>query len=81
MDWNNLDLSDNSHERDSYLIDPFDFEALFTLINCNIAEINQETVKKEFYEYLNNKVEETKEVFEANLYNIVKQAKKERARK
>ena len=49
MDWNNLDLSDNSHERDSYLIDPFDFEALFTLINCNIAEIRVDKAKGGLY--------------------------------
>jgi len=81
MNWNNVDLKDGSHERDSNLIDEFTFESLFTMIDCNCSEINQETVKKEFYEFLNDKIEETKSVFESNLNNIVKQAKKERARK
>lgn len=80
MDWNNLDLKDGSCERDSSLIDDFTFEDLFTMINCNIKDINPVSVRKEFYDFLNNKVNETKEIFEANLNNIVKQSKIKRSK-
>lgn len=78
-DWKNIDL--DSHEIDSALIDEFTFEDLMLVINCNIKEINEQTVRKEFMELLANKVEETKDVFECNLKNIVKHAIKERKEK
>ena len=81
MNWNNIDLKDGSHERDANLIDPLTFDTLLLEINCNIKEINQETVKQQFKEDLNNRVQEAWSIFEANYDNIVKQALKERAQK
>ena len=81
MNWNNIDLKDGSHERDANLIDPLTFDTLLMEINCNIKEINQETVKQQFKEDLNSRVQEAWSTFDSNLNNIVKQAKKERAQK
>lgn len=79
QDWKNIDL--DSHEIDSSLIDDFTFEDLMLVINCNIPVINEETVRAEFMKLLDNKVEETKDVFECNLKNIVNYALKERKEK
>ena len=81
MNWDNLDLTEDSHERDANLIDGLTFDTLLLEINCNIKEINPEAVMNQFYDDLNSRVEEAKSVFVDNLTNIVKQAKKERAGK
>ena len=78
-DWKNVDL--DSHEIDSALIDEFTFEDLMLVINCNIKEINEATVTKEFEELLQNKIEETRDIFKCNLKNVVKYAIKERKEK
>ena len=77
MNWNNIDL--NSYEVDCNLIDGLTFETLLLEIHCNIREINETTVRKQFEDDLNSRVDEAKSIFEANLKNIVKKAKKERA--
>ena len=41
--------------------------------------LNEETVKKQFYESLNSKIQCAKDIFNANLQNIVKYAQEERA--
>ena len=81
MNWDNLDLTENSHERDANLIDGLTFDALLLEINCNIKEINEKTVKFQFIKDMQYRLEEAQSIFNANLTNIVKQAKKERARK
>lgn len=79
IDWNNVDLNDN-HQRNQNLLEPYDFDTLLLEINCNIKteNLNPETIKKHFDEVIRLRVEEAKEIFEANLDNIVKQAKNER---
>jgi len=81
MNWNNLDLKDGSHERDSNLIDGLTFDTLLLEIHCNIKDINVHTVRHQFDEDLQGRIDEARTIFETNLLNIVKQAKKERARK
>ena len=81
MNWDNLDLTENSHERDARLIDGLTFDALLLEINCNIKEINEKTVKFQFIKDMQYRLEEAQSIFNANLTNIVKQAKKERNRK
>ena len=51
----------------------------FLEISCNLIEINEETVKAQFYESLNSKIQSAKDIFNANLQNIVKFAQEERA--
>ena len=81
MNWNNLDLSEDSHERDANLVDPLTFDGLLLEIHCNIKEINQETVKFQFIKDMQYRLEEAQSIFNSNIDNIVKQAKKERNRK
>ena len=78
MDYLNIDFN-SDHERNSNLLDDYSFETLFLEISCNLTEINEETVKKQFYESLNSKIQSAKDIFNANLKNIVKYAQEERA--
>ena len=78
MDYLNIDFNSDS-ERNSNLLDAYDFETLFLEISCNLIEINEETVKAQFYESLNSKIQSAKDIFNANLKNIVKYAQEERA--
>ena len=78
MNFLNINL-DNDHERNTDILDGYDLETLFLEISCNLTEINEETVKQQFYESLNSKIQSAKDVFNANLKNIVKYAQEERA--
>ena len=78
MDYLNINFS-SDRERNSNLLDGYDFETLFLEISCNLREINEETVKQQFYESLNSKIQSAKDIFNANLKNIVKHAQEERA--
>ena len=78
MNYLNIDFN-SDHERNSNLLDGYDFETLFLEISCNLTEINEETVKQQFYESLNSKIQSAKDIFNANLKNIVKYAQEERA--
>ena len=78
MDYLNINLN-NDHERNTDILDGYDLETLFLEISCNVTEINEETVKAQFYESLNSKIQSAKDIFNANLKNIVKYAQEERA--
>ena len=78
MDYLNIDLN-SDHERNADILDGYNLETLFLEISCNLREINEETVKKQFYESLNSKIQSAKDIFNANLKNIVKYAQEERA--
>ena len=78
MDYLNINLN-NDHERNADILDGYDLETLFLEISCNVTEINEETVKAQFYESLNSKIQSAKDIFNANLKNIVKYAQEERA--
>ena len=78
MNYSNIDFN-SDYERNSNILDGYDFETLFLEISCNLREINEETVKQQFYESLNSKIQSAKDVFNANLKNIVKYAQEERA--
>ena len=80
IDWNNVKLKDG-YERDLYMLDSYDFDTLLLEINCNLIEINADTVRAQFEESLNSKIEVAKSIFNSNLDNIVKQALKERMEK
>ena len=78
MNYSNIDFN-SDYERNSNILDGYDFETLFLEISCNLREINEETVKQQFYESLNSKIQSAKDIFNANLKNIVKYAQEERA--
>lgn len=73
MDWNNVDLN---RESDATILDAYTFDTLLLEVNCNLPVINRETVRKQFETSLQNKIRDAREVFEANLNNIVSHAKK-----
>lgn len=76
MNWNNVDL--NSHEVESNLLESYTFSILLLEVNCNVKEINRETVKAQAMESINAKYKESIEILEANLDNITKKAIEER---
>ena len=78
MDYFNIDLN-SDYERNADILDGYNLDTLFLEISCNVPEINEETVKKQFYESLNSKIQCAKDIFNANLQNIVKYAQEERA--
>ena len=78
MDYLNIDLN-SDHERNADILDGYNLDTLFLEISCNLTEINEETVKAQFYESLNSKIQSAKDIFNANLKNIVKYAQEERA--
>ena len=47
-------------------------------MNCNLPEVNEETVRKQFEETLQQKIQDAKELFEANLQNIIDHIEEER---
>jgi len=77
MDWNNVNMN-YAHERDSKILDAYSFDCLFEEIYSNLSEVNEATVSKLFKEMLESKINCAKEIFEANLDNIVKYAIEER---
>jgi hypothetical protein len=79
MNWNNVDL--RSREVESSIIDAYTFETLLLEINCNVKEINRETVKAQFAESLKSHIDSAKEVFSANLDNIVKESQRKKNQK
>jgi hypothetical protein len=74
IDWGNIDLN-SPYQRSLNLIDELTFDTLLLEINCNLWEINQETVRHQFEEDLNSRIEEAKSIFENNLQNLVNYAK------
>ena len=78
MDYLNIDVN-SDYERNADILDGYNLETLFLEISCNLTEVNEETVKKQFYESLNSKIQSAKDIFNANLQNIVKYAQEERA--
>lgn len=77
MNWENVNL-ESKYERSQNILDGYSFDILLLEISCNIKNINKDTIKKQFEESLKMKIDSAKEIFEANLDNIVKQAIKER---
>ena len=73
MNWLNVDL--NSSEVNSYILDPYSFNCLLLEIDCNISEINEDSVRQQFLTRLESKIACAKDVLEANLTNIVEHAR------
>lgn len=77
MNWKNVNLK-SSYERAQNIIDPLNFDILLLEINCNLKEINRETVMRQFEDDLKSKIESAREVMGNNIDNIVKYAQKYR---
>ena len=72
-DWSNLDLNDD-YQRNLPILNDYSLDGLLLEVNCNIPNITKETIRKQFLESLNSKVQSAKEIFEDNLDNILKYA-------
>ncbi len=78
QDWNNIDLN-SSFEADLNIIDPLSFSTLLLEVNCNVRVIDEKSVTDQFETDLQNRVEEAREIFRANLANITKHAQSARS--
>lgn len=72
MDWNNVDL--NSSDVEAQMLDAYSFDTLLLEVSCNVRDINHATVRAQFMESLNSKIQSAKDVFNANIDNIVAKA-------
>lgn len=79
-DWTNINL-DSGYERDLDILDSYDFNSLLLEVECNLKEINKETISKHFEAVIKERVRSAKEVFYNNLNNIVKNAVESRNHK
>lgn len=77
MNWKNVDL-ESAYELDQNILDPYSFKILLLEVNCNLPEINEQTITQQFEETLRSKVISARAIFNYNLKNIVKHAKKEK---
>ena len=73
VDWNNVDLENNAELK---LVEPLTFATLLLEINCNLPAIDSASVTKQFETDLESRIDEAREIFAANLKNIVNHAKK-----
>ena len=73
--WSNLDLT-SEYEKDLPILGSYNINTLLLEINCNVKEINEETIRKQFEEILKSKIDSCKEIFADNLKNITKEAKR-----
>jgi hypothetical protein len=77
MDWMNVDMQSPS-ERSASLIDGLTFEVLLLEIGCNVRDITPASVMAQFEEDLQSRIAEARQVMEANLLNITREAIRER---
>lgn len=77
MNWDNVNLNDG-YEREQNILDPLDFDTLLLEINCNCRDINEETIRGQFELDLKIKMDSARDIFEANLNNLLNKALEER---
>lgn len=64
----------DGHEIDLNILEPISFEELLLEVQCNLPSITKETISAQFEENLAAKVREAREVFRANLPNLLEKA-------
>lgn len=77
MNYSNVDLKDG-YEASQNILDGLSFDTLLLEISCNIKDITKETVKAQFETDLKNLIQGARDIFTANLDNIVKEAVEQR---
>lgn len=77
MDWKNVNL-ESSYERAQNILDPYNFETLLLEINCNLRDINSETVRAEAMAQIRAKFEQAVHILDENLNSITQKAIEER---
>lgn len=76
-DWDNIDL-ERASERDKDILNSYNFETLLLEIQCNLEHINKQKIIEHFESEIQKKMKTAREIFIANLDNILERAKKER---
>ena len=71
--WNNINLDDN-YQANLNLLENYTFDTLLLEVECNLREINKETVKAQALEVINAKHREAIEILNSNLDNITAKA-------
>ena len=66
------------HSKDC-LIDPLNFETLILELRCNYPaeKINEKTVYKQFLDDLSQRIEQSRDMLNICMVNIIKQARRE----
>lgn len=78
MNWNNINLN-SPYELSQNILDGYDCKTLLLEVSCNLREITPETVREQAMLSIKTKYETAIEILNANLNNLVKEAKKEKA--
>lgn len=77
MNWKNVNL-ESRYERDQPIIDALSFDTLLLEIECNLPNVNKQTIMKQFEIALQSRIESAREIMLDNLDNIEKDALKYR---
>ena len=73
INWDNVNL-ENEYFASRNFLEPYSFDTLLLEIDCNLREINKETVKAQAMEVINAKYREAIEILNSNLDNIINKA-------
>ena len=73
MDYNNIDLN-RPAERNANILEALNFETLLLEISCNLPVINEKTIREQFEIDLTQRINDAREILEANLQNILTEA-------
>ncbi len=78
IDWKNIDLN-SPYERNLNLLENYTFETLLLEVECNLTEINKDTIRQQAQMVIKAKYREALEILEDNIDNLLKDAKRQRA--
>jgi hypothetical protein len=77
-DWEDIDMN-SPYETSLNLIENLTFDTLLLEVQCNCKTIDAQSVTTQFEEDLYSRIQDAREVFQANLQNIIRKAKLTRA--
>ena len=72
-DWSNIDLN-SEYEKSLSIVDSYTFNDLLMEVHCNIENITEETIMRQFEEALQSRIHSAREVMRENINNITKYA-------
>lgn len=72
-DWSNIDLN-SEYEKSLPIVDSYTFNDLILEVHCNIENINEETIMRQFEDALQSRIYSAREVMRENIKNIKKHA-------
>jgi hypothetical protein len=78
IDWNNVDLN-QGYNQDQKVINGLSFKTLLLEIHCNVKDITEEEVMKQFETDLQSRIQSAREIMQSNAANIANHANEYRA--